>query len=334
MNKEWHLGKGESDSKVFFLLEKFITQGKRNFLIFSKDTDVKLISIFFAAKHQDSQIVVKSGTSSFPSYFYPSLFVDYMKEHFDAENCSTSMAVSILRTFSLMGCDQSPGFFNLSHKSGFDVCDELLRRGKLETEEDFLELIMLVYQKNAKGYERYWHFDPALTLEDKLLKTRKVTKIRNGCENETLPILSVLKLQVKRSKYLVERWTKNECNLDPQHFGWQLGKDGCYEVQLQDLEDPYFFLPKHMLMGCQCKKECKKSCGCSKDPHRKCCSVATCKFCACFERNQVSSQNNQPEADEDEVSSDEESVYSDFDDAFLEALVNTNDEINDFDLSE
>ena len=332
MNKDWNLCKGESDSKIFFLLEKFLLQGKKNFLIFSKDTDVRVLSIYFSAKHQDSQIVVKSGTSSFPSYFYPSLFVNYMKENFDAENCSMAMAISILRTYSIMGCDQNPGFFYLSHGNGLQVCDDFLREGKLETREDFLELILKIYQNKNKGLERFWHFDPSVPLEVKIMETRRKIKMKNGCENETLPLCSVLKLQVKRSEYLAGKWTKNECTLDPLQFGWNVGKDGCYNVQLQDLDDPYFFLPKHMLMGCQCKKECSKNCGCSKDPHRKGCSEATCKFCACFLRNQLTPQSSKPESDNEVASSDEESVYSEFDEAFLENVVNVHNEDDDFEL--
>ena len=137
-------------------------------------------------------------------------------------------------------------------------------------------LILLIYQEKNKGFESYWEaIDSSLSVEEKVMKTRKVIKRKNGCENETLPIYSVLKLQVLRSEYLVARWTDIDCDLDPGQYGWKLGTDGTYSIQLQDESDPYFYLPKHLLLGCQCKNVCSKSCGCTKDQIRRTCSLAT-----------------------------------------------------------
>ena len=75
---------------------------------------------------------------------------------------------------------------------------------------------------------------------------------------------------------------------------------------LQDESDEYYFLPKHLLMGCQCKAECTSKCSCKKDKFRKVCSKTTCRYCTCFNR-QPADDNL---IDEDESSDNEASEIS------------------------
>jgi len=176
--------------------------------------------------------------------------------------------------------------------------------------------ILIIYQKKNKGLERFWDFNTELPVERKVMKTREVIKMKNGCENDTLPLYSVLELQVKRSKYLAEKWTDSKFFMNPTEFGWYLSKDEKYEFQLQKESDPYFFLPKHLLLGCQCKNVCSKSCGCKKDPYRLTCALATCKFCSCFDRKPSTSCDMSEESSDN--SSDNESLRSEISDSMFE----------------
>ena len=88
-----------------------------------------------------------------------------------------------------------------------------------------------------------------------------------------------------------------------------------------------FFLPKHLLLGCQCKKACSKNCGCKKDQYRKTCAMATCKFCSCFIRKPATSEENVCEESSNE-SSDNKSVYSDFSDTYFESNFGTFEDEN------
>lgn len=230
----------------------------------------------------------------------------------DGQDSVEKLARAILTTYIICGCDQNPGFHCIGHGTGLYVCDKLLRTRVLQTHEDFFELILNIYQQKYKGLERYWDNDSQIPLERRTQETRRVIKVMKGVERETIPIVSVLKLQVRRAIFLTEFWTNMDCNLDPTRNGWRQGVEpGSFEIVLQDESDEYYYLPRHLLMGCQCRKECSGRCSCHKDSVRKVCSLITCKYCPCFNRH--STTESIDTVDSVSNSSEDTSVSTDYD---------------------
>ena len=113
-------------------------------------------------------------------------------------------------------------------------------------------------------------------------QVRSVIKARRAVENETVPIMTVLKFQIKRALYLTELWINPASEMDPLENGWELS-EGKFCPILQDPTDEYFIIPTEILKGCSCKKKCSESrrCSCYKSPHRGGCSAISCKNCSC-----------------------------------------------------
>ena len=163
----------------------------------------------------------------------------------------------------------------------------LHRKNVFFSKEDFLYLILKTYEKKNIGMKRMMNIDDddiSIALRHK--QTREIIKIRRGVESETVPILSVLDLQVKRSEFITEFWINKDCQLDPTNFGWKENIDKTtYNVVLQDESDPLFSETQSLLQGCVCKKTCSKKCSCKTDNMRmnKCARI-TCRFCPCYKR--------------------------------------------------
>ena len=117
---------------------------------------------------------------------------------------------------------------------------------------------------------------------------------------------------------------------------------GPFRPQIQDTDDKYFKIPKALLEGCSCRKDCtlsSKKCRCmSSEDRGKSCSRLTCKFCLCFKRakdsldenlqlsteyqrllDDISDESDCSATDESESSdcSDTELYFSDFDDLVM-----------------
>ena len=135
------------------------------------------------------------------------------------------------------------------------------------------------------------------SIEEKHASTREIVKCFKGVEASTIPILSVLNLQLKRSLFLKKSWLDpNEVeNLDPYEYGYRREKDGSFTVNLQNDSDPFFYLPKHLLKGCSCRTNClTKKCSRLKDEQSKKCSKVTCK-CKCWDKRQSADENMEEE---------------------------------------
>ena len=113
-----------------------------------ENTDVKMISIFFASR-REQVVVIRSGSGLIPSYFHPSRVVDYMKKNYLMEpNTLVSLekhSLAFLKTFCFFGCDYNPGFYGITHSGGLKVFDQMSKSQFMQTENDFLQLLMNVY---------------------------------------------------------------------------------------------------------------------------------------------------------------------------------------------
>ena len=120
-----------------------------------------------------------------------------------------------------------------------------------------------------------------------------------GVEEDIIPLPSSLKLQVKRSTYLVEVYTSEETTLNPEFYGYKKVGDK-FDIQIQDSKDPYYVLPKKLFQGCSCKLECGSKCSCKKtDVRGRACSRVTCK-CSCdFDGKNSVSNSDTDTAEED-----------------------------------
>ena len=153
--------------------------------------------------------------------------------------------------------------------------------------------------------------DPAKPIEDKLRKVRLVIKTHGAVESLTIPILSVLKLQLDRGSYLRQTWIDPQVDLNPLEFGWTLDDESKYQVSLQDPHDIFYSLPKDFLHGCSCKRDCQTGrCSCNRVKifslawgHN--CSRWTCK-CTCF--SNIDEEEDMTVEEEPEVFDDSSSA--------------------------
>ena len=276
------------------------------------DTDVKMLAIVFQAKYRRIQIVVKSFNQLLP-YFYPEIYISYLEENFSSDSLVVHTE-NLLRVYILFGCDQCPGFYGICHSSALSVFDEKSRHKALSSEDDFLELIISTYQAKNTGVKRIML--DGQSIEDKHASTREIVKCFKGVEASTIPILSVLKLQLQRSLFLQKSWLDpmQVENLDPCQHGYRREKDGSFSVNLQDDCDPFYTLPKSLIKGCSCKSSncANRKCSCLKDTQRKKCSKVTCK-CYCWEPRQSADENIEEnmEVDEDDWHFEEVNIDDD-----------------------
>ena len=77
--------------------------------------------------------------------------------------------------------------------------------------------------------------------------------------------------------------TIEDFDLSPEDNGWVYINNE-YIMLLQDREDPYYALPKKMLIGCSCVRKCSAR-KCKKESMiGNACSRLTCTKCQCFKR--------------------------------------------------
>ena len=267
------------------------------FLVYSKDTDVKVLSVYWQSRLKLDEIVVRSGSVLLPSYFYPSKFLCYLKSVFDSSNEDMQRhAKSFLNTFILFGCDLCPGWVNMSHAVGLQTWENITKTlaKPVETQEEFIFLILKCYEKKNSGIKRWLNIDDLeIPLETRVRQARSIIKTFRGVESESVPLKSVIDLQIKRSLFITQFWIQKECFLDPNDFGWKQRDGNSFDIILQDEEDPLFSVPQSLLLGCACKKKCTNKCACIKDSNRyNKCSRITCKFCLCYKRVQDGANEN------------------------------------------
>ena len=92
--EHWKLPKAESDTKIFNIIETLHNDLK--VLIFSLDTDVKILAVYWSARIPNKNIVIRSGSGVTPSYFHPQKFVEFMERNYKLE---TTMYMNMQRCF-------------------------------------------------------------------------------------------------------------------------------------------------------------------------------------------------------------------------------------------
>ena len=247
-----------------------------------------MLAVYWAAK-LNCHITVKYGTNLAPGYFVANEVLEHYKTTLNITSTQDlfEIASSFLKAFIFFGNDCSPGFFNISHGYGMNVWNDTVMEKKsccLVDQKDFLELILKTYETKNSGVKRLFSTETeSPSVEERIMKARHVIKTMHGVENETIPLVSVLKLQCLRTQFLFTYWTDSSFKGDPKRNGW-FQVDNELKVQLQDTEDIYYNIPQQMLTSCGCKGNCKK-CKCSKNSaiNNKC-SRLTCKTCKCFIR--------------------------------------------------
>ena len=260
-NESFEVRRDESDYKIFFALEKYHSQGLKKFLIYSQDSDVKMLSLYWTAKLEEAEMTIKFGSSLASSYFYPKRVSQYFGRELNLNSQEERMKHSkaLLQCYIFFGSDATPGFHSITNSYGLRIFNELSKERVLETRNDFLNLILMVYQSKNCGlkkiFEEIAENDP---IDEKILRTRSILKAMKGAENEVIPLSSCLSLQFQRSAFLVQYWTDEEYQNDPVNFGWSKNEDG-YEIILSDKEDLFYSLPKTLMTSCGCAtKPCQK----------------------------------------------------------------------------
>ena len=315
---------GESDTKIFFAAKYLANiQGFKKILVYSLDTDVKILSLYFASLMPEIEIVIKYGSGLCNSYFYPKHVMNYYKTEFDldTQNKVLQHAKNVVKAYCYFGNDSCPGFNKITHGYGLSVFNEMRKSQEISSENDFMKLILKVYEKKNKSQQ---HLFPSskqeMSIEQRIVETRSVIKSIKCSERETIPIPGNLTLQYKRADFLCNFWIDEKFNENPADYGW-IDRNGKFEIVLQDEESDLYKIPMKMMVSCSCtKNECKKcKCAKTKEINGKC-SQVLCKSCQCYKRNRDSEEEDLLLSTEfqsylDDLSSDEENEgESDVDD--------------------
>ena len=154
--------------------------------------------------------------------------------------------------------------------------DDMFRNQAISSTNDFLELILKTYQDKNNLLKRLYTDGPD-TVDSRIMQTREVHKSARGVENLTIPLPSVLKLQIFRAEYVSKMWTSFSFSQRPENFGWKKTEIGLI-IKLQNTEDMFYSQTKEVTEGCSCKNICGKACKCLKSKERanKCTSI-TCR---------------------------------------------------------
>ena len=191
---------------------------------------------------------------------------------------------SLVQSYIYLGNDSTPGFYNFSHSFGLEVFDKISRTKILQTAEDFAELVLSMYKQKFRIISG---IKADLPLSEQLLKAREILKAEKCMEAACIPLYSCLKLQYLRSSYVLNMYLDEENIMDTLNSGYYLDKDSKLRVQIQDTKDIYYSLPRDIIQGCGCKKQCSSNCKCIKSKERgNVCSQSTCK-CICFKHEEV-----------------------------------------------
>ena len=313
----WVLTLGESDTKIFQLIEKFNQDYKTTtFLIYSADTDVKFLSIYYSALWINKlEIIVKSGKNMVPSFFEPLKVCQFLHDAYPQTVLES--AEGLLKTFLVLGSDANPGFVNIAHATGLWVFHQRAEAGAtLTSKEDLTHLILDVYEKKNPGLKRFFPDQHQVSLSERIRKLRVTIKSYHGSESLTVPLESVLKLHCMRTEYLFLVMTEPGYKdiFSPEEHGWckEANDDTKFAVQIQDTNDPLYRIPKNIVKGCSCKGVCTNRCSCKKDSDRmNICTSVTCKNCHCNKPDNASGQELMEESSDSDSGQSEISIDSD-----------------------
>ena len=86
---------GESDYKMFEFVKRMKLTEKK-VLIFSLDTDVKMLSIYYTST-SNVEFIVRSGSNIVPSYFHPIEFISQVRNNLKEESLIPIFARSMLK---------------------------------------------------------------------------------------------------------------------------------------------------------------------------------------------------------------------------------------------
>ena len=143
---------GESDYKMFQFV-KLMKLTQKKVLIFSLDTDVKMLSIYYTST-LNVEFIVRSGSNIVPSYFHPSKFISQIRNDLKEESLIPTFARSMLKVFALLGCDFLPTFHGVSHSLGMEVFMKMFKRGPVRTPDDFFNSMLKIYQEKYSSFNR------------------------------------------------------------------------------------------------------------------------------------------------------------------------------------
>ena len=112
--KDLILKVGESDSKIFFAIKHLRTlfgDKFKKFLVYSLDTDVKFLSLYFSSLLPNADIVIKHGRGLSQMFFHPKKVLEIMKTEFQlsTQNEVLCFSKNILQAYLYFGCDSNPG---------------------------------------------------------------------------------------------------------------------------------------------------------------------------------------------------------------------------------
>ena len=137
---------GESDYKMFQFVN-LMKLSQKKVLIFSLDTDVKMLSIYYTST-SNVEFIVRSGSNIVPSYFHPNKFISRIKNELKEESLIPIFARSMLKVFALLGCDFLPTFYGISHSLAMKVFMDMSKKSPLRIPEDFIKLMLKYTKKN------------------------------------------------------------------------------------------------------------------------------------------------------------------------------------------
>ena len=137
---------GESDYKMFQFVN-LMKLSQKKVLIFSLDTDVKMLSIYYTST-SNVEFIVRSGSNIVPSYFHPNKFISHIKNELKEESLIPIFARSMLKVFALLGCDFLPTFYGISHSLAMKVFMDMSKKSPLRIPEDFIKLMLKYTKKN------------------------------------------------------------------------------------------------------------------------------------------------------------------------------------------
>ena len=174
-SQEFSVRCDESDSKIYFAMKQFYKKGYKNFLVYSQDTDVKMLSLYWSAFLGDVNITIKYGNSLAASYFKTTVVREYFKKEFDLKSHDQQVqhAKSLLKCYNFFGSDACPGFNGISNGFALKIFHEICKTKIPIDEHDFLELILTVYETKHITMKRLFCARPdSMTIDEKILHTR------------------------------------------------------------------------------------------------------------------------------------------------------------------
>ena len=165
------------------------------------------------------------------------------------------------------------------------VFDQMSKSQFMQTENDFLQLLMNVYIEKNKRYKNLLSHQGSF-IEDQILEMRRILKAFKT-EKELIPLPSSLHLHFKRTDFIVKMWTLKDLEYSyPEDYGY-IREGDSFRAVINDESDDFVSVPKQILKGCYCKSVCENRCQCKRDEGRLGkCSRITCRSCKCFSDTQ------------------------------------------------